>query len=106
MQQASRHGTPARDNQAATLWADLGKGVRNYRRMKRDERIAFVVRQQRRRFEVAKIYAAPLVDETVAGYPWRTAWIIVQNMLFTDDMQDEMMGPEEWYESKRSTGTN
>lgn len=106
MPKTSRHGTPTRDNEAATLWADLGTGAKNYRRMKRDERIAFVVRQQRRRFKVAKIYVAPLIEDTVAGYPWRTAWIIVQNMLFTDGMFDEMMDPEEWYESKRSAETD
>ena len=106
MPKTPRNGTPARDNEAATLWADLGVGARNYRRMKRDDWLDFEERQYRRRLEIEKINAAPLVDEMVAGYPWRLAWIKVQGDLAINDRFDEMMGPEEWYESKRSTGTN
>ena len=105
MPKTSRYGTPARDNEAATLWADLGTGARNYRRIGRIRRIAFDVRQYQRRFIVEKINAAPLVGgEIIAGYPWRIAWIIVQTMLFIDGRHDEMEGPQEWILEKLRSG--
>ena len=106
MPETPRNGTPPRDNEAATLWADLGDGARNYQRMKQNDWLDFQERQYHRRLETEKINAAPLVGEMVAGYPWRLAWIKVQADLATDGKFDEMMGPEEWYESKRSTGTD
>ena len=100
MPKASRHGTPPRDNEAATLWADLGEGVRNYRRMKYNERIAFEIRQGQRRQEVEKINGAQIEDGTIAGYPWREAWMKVQVQLFIDGKFDEMEGPQEWKQRK------
>ncbi len=100
MPKAPRHGTPTRDNEAATLWADLGTGARNHRRIAYNKWIAFVTRQMRRRLEVEKINAAPLIDRTIAGYPWRTAWIIVQVCLFIDSKHDEMENLQEWKQKK------
>ena len=100
MPKTSRRGTPARDNEAATLWADLGRGARNYRRLKRQLQINIEVRQYHRRLDVERINAAPLVDETIAGYPWRTAWAKVQTMLAIDGEFDEMEGPQEWKQKK------
>lgn len=100
MPEASQHGTPPRDNEAATLWADLGEGARNYRRMRRDRWIDLKVRQYHRRLEAEEIGTAPLEGETVAGYHWREAWIIVQAMLFIDGKYDEMEGPQQWKQWK------
>ena len=71
--------------------------------MKRDNRIAFETRQFLRRIEARRINAVSLVGgKTVAGYPWREAWFVVQTMLLIDNRLDEMEGPEEGYERKRS----
>lgn len=100
MPKASRHGTPPRDNQAATLWADLGEGARNYRHLKRQLQINIEVRQYRRRLDVERINAAPLIDETIAGFHWREAWAKVQTMLAIDGKFDEMEGPQEWKQGR------